>query len=247
MSVTTLVRITGMCLLVGLGLAPAAAAQENAERQARSVDSFTELSFSVPGTVHLRQGEPRSVEVEGPTKALEQLETRVEEGDLHIRSEQQGNWLGWLGGGNGIDEEVKVYVTAPTLTEISIAGSGRIVGETPVEGGSLEVQNAGSGSVDLAVQNDEVEVDVAGSGAVRLRGRTNSFEASVIGAGDVDGADLETATADVSIAGSGDVHLHVTDHLEADLMGSGNVQYRGTPEIETNSAGSGTVESLEQK
>jgi hypothetical protein len=241
-------RLGRLMLIAAVLMAPwvAATAQQDVGRETRSVEAFTELSFSVPGTVYLRQGEPQSVEVEAPQKVLDRLETEVDGDELEIRSEGKGNWFSWFGG-DGFDGEVKVYVTVPTLSEISIAGSGRIVGETPIEGASLEVQNAGSGEVDLTVQNDEMEVNIAGSGTIRLRGTSGSFEASIAGSGDIEAVELETATAEVSIAGSGDVRLHVTDRLEASIMGSGDVQYRGSPELETSSMGSGDVEPIEQE
>lgn len=231
-------------LLVAIGTVPSAA-QNDSVRQAREVASFTGIGFSVPGTVHLRQGEPQSVEVEGSEAVLDQLETVVEDGTLHIRSEDEGSWNGWFGGGGDLDERIDVYVTAPTIETLSIAGSGDIVGETTITSSSLQLRNAGSGRFDLEVNTDETSIDIAGSGSTRLRGRAGDFAVKIAGSGDVEAADLESATVDVSIAGSGDVRVHATDRISAQIMGSGDVQYRGRPEVDSSILGSGEVRPLE--
>lgn len=239
-------RHTCTFLLAGLVLvlsAGPAIAQDDPSRQTREVASFTGIGFSVPGTVHLRQGEPQSVEVEGPAKVLDRLETVVEDGTLHVRSEEERSWLDWFG--SDVDERIDVYVTAPTIERLSVAGSGDIVGETPIQSASLRLENAGSGGFDLAVDADEVRLSIAGSGDTRLRGRGGDLSVDIAGSGDVEAADLEAAAVDVRIAGSGNVRVHATNRISAQIMGSGDVRYRGQPEIDSSVLGSGGVRPLE--
>jgi len=225
------------------GCAPATA--QDAVREARTVEAFTEIGFSVPGTVYLRQGASRSVEVVGPEKVLARLETVVEGETLHIRNENEDtNWLDWFGGSDKADARVEVYVTAPTINGLSIAGSGDIVGETPITSGTLELQNAGSGGFDLEVDADELSLSIAGSGDTQLRGRGGTLTVEIAGSGDVEASALESATVDVSIAGSGDVRVHATDRISAEIMGAGDVQYRGDPAIDSSILGSGAVRPL---
>ncbi len=234
-------------LLLGLFALPlhVASAQETV-REARPVASFTAIELRVPGTLHLRQGEEQSVEVEAPRAVLDQFDTAVENGTLELPVDKDSNVFERLfGDDRSSDAEVNVYVTAPTIEALSVTGAGRIEGETPIEGEALSLNVAGSGGMTLEVATAQLDVDMAGSGASTLRGRTRTFTINVAGSGDLEGRDLETETAEVRIAGSGDVMLHVTEELSASIFGSGDVRYRGEPAVSKNLVGSGGVRSLE--
>ncbi len=203
------------------------ATAQDRERQQREVEGFSSVSFSVPGTLHLRQGTEHTLDLEASPDVLEKIETTIDGETLEIRSEGESGWLSWLldtgSGLNGAD--VDVYVTAPTFEEIDLAGSGDVVGETPIEGESLVFDLAGSGNLDLDVNVQRLEIDIAGSGGAGLRGQVD--------------------TAKVFIAGSGDVDLPVVEELSVSIAGSGDVQYEGDPEVESSISGSGSVRAKE--
>lgn len=238
-------RYLVLLLLAGLliGSALPAAAQERT-RETRSVDAFTEVALSVPATLHLRQGTPRAVEVEAAPTVLEHLETTVDGDQLEIRD--TSNWFDRMFGGDRDWGPIDVYVTAPTYEAVALAGSGAVVGETPLEGERLALENAGSGRLTLEVAVRDLTVSIAGSGTAELRGTAETVAVEIAGSGTVEGLDLRTATATVDVAGSGDTHLHVTDRLSATLMGSGDVTYRGSPTTDTSILGSGRVRAASE-
>jgi len=240
-------------LLVALGLlgaglfgAPAPVAAQDTERQTRSVDAFTSVTFAVPGTLHLRQGEPQSVDVEAPGDALDRIETVVDGNQLTVQSENDEGLSGlfdWLtGGGESADTPpIDVYVTVPTVEGLSVAGSGDVVAETPIESDDLDLQIAGSGDVESQLAVMRLTVNVAGSGDATLSGRSDEVTIEIAGSGNVRAIDLQAGTASVSTTGSGNTELHVTDRLDARVIGSGSVRYRGEPTVERSIVGSGTV------
>lgn len=203
------------------------ATAQDRERQQREVETFSKVSFSVPGTLHLRQGTEHALAIEAAPDVLEKIETTTDDETLEIGSEGQSSWLSWLfnseSGLNGAD--VDVYVTAPAFEEINLAGSGDILGETPLKGDSLVFDLAGSGSLDLDVDVQRLEIEIAGSGRTHFRG--------------------QVGTAKVSIAGSGDVELPVVEELSVSIAGSGDVQYEGDPEVDSSISGSGSVRAKE--
>lgn len=236
----------GFLFLMGVSLTPA----QDRVREAREVESFTGIALSVPGTLHLRQGEPRSVEVEAPTDVLEHVETTVEGGTLKIRDERDPD--GFLDvlfgdGGADIEEKVEAYVTVPTVDGIALAGAGTVLGETPIEASSLDLSNAGSGDMRLEVQVQALEVESAGSGTFDLTGTADRVDMQSAGSGTVEAIDLTVETADVQMAGSGDMRLHVVDSLSAEIIGSGDIEHRGSPTIETSLIGSGEVRAVEEE
>jgi hypothetical protein len=240
-------RLLRTALLVGLFAIPVplAPAQDRA-REARSVASFTEIEYGIPGTLHLRQGDDSSVEIDAPQKVLDKVETTVDGETLEITDgEDSGLFDQWFGG-DGLDtDQIDVYVTASTLRHLTLAGSGRVVGESRVSSESLSLTVAGSGDMDLDLSAEELSVRVAGSGTCTPRGQTNTLEVNIAGSGDLRAGDLETQRAEVRIAGSGDAELNVADHLSAEIFGSGDVRYRGRPTVETSTFGSGEVRPLE--
>lgn len=218
-----------------------AIAQDRA-RQTRTVEAFTEVVFGVPGTLHLRQGDERSVEVEASREALDHLETTVEDGTLQIRDDS--NFFERMFGDR--DEiEVNVYVTARTLSVVSVLGAGTILGETPVEGASLNVNSAGSGTIELDVRVADLSANVAGSGTFRLRGTADTMDIRMTGSGTVEAADLVVAVGTVEVMGAGDTVLHVTDRLSARIMGAGDLEYQGSPKVESSIMGSGEVRAVQ--
>lgn len=231
-----------LLLAVVLLLLPLSINAQDRVREAREVASFTEVGFSIPGTLHIRQGDTQSVEVEAAEKVLDHVETTVDDDRLEIKDDASFFERMFDGRDWG---EIDVYVTMPRIETLSLAGSGTIRGETPIESSALALENAGAGELDLEVATTDLRTSIAGSGTVRLRGTTNSVNIQIAGSGTIHASDLTASAAEVTVAGSGDIHLHVTDQLSAEIMGSGDVVYRGSPTIETSILGSGEVRSEE--
>ncbi len=222
-----------------------ASAQDRA-RESRSVATFTGVEYAIPGTLHLRQGDDRSVEVAAPQEVLDEIETTVDGEVLEISNGDDSGLLDQLFGTDGLDtDRIDVHVTAPTLNELNVAGTGRAVAETTIEGDALSLNLAGSGGLDLEVETNELSLQVAGSGTGTVRGQTRALDLNIAGSGDLQGTSLMAQRADVEIAGSGDAELNVTDHLSAQIFGSGDVRYRGDPTVETSMFGSGEVTPIE--
>ncbi|MFB6278093.1 MAG: head GIN domain-containing protein [Salinibacter sp.] len=233
-------------LLMALVLGPLhSALAQDQTREARPVDAFTEIEFETPGTLHLRQGEAHSVEVKGPSKVLDRLVTEVDGEALDVRAEDDSGLFGMFDDSDLDGDEVDIYVTAPTIERVGLAGSGQIEGETRIESESLSLSVAGSGDMNLEVATEQLEIGMAGSGDCMLRGRADTLTTKTAGSGDIKASEMKTRTAEVDVVGSGDAELHVTERLDARILGSGDVQYRGQPEVELSSLGSGTVSAIE--
>jgi len=245
-SVSTALLLLTIAVLAG----PSSASAQDVPRQTRSVDAFTQVALAVPGTLHLRQGETQSVELQAPDEGLDRIESVVEGNQLTIRSGTDDGLSGlfdWLTGDTAHDApSIDVYVTMPAVEGLTVAGSGDIVAETPIESDDLEVDIAGSGGIDSEVAVTRLTINIAGSGDATLSGRADEVGVEIAGSGDVQASDLEVATAEVSTTGSGDTALHVTDRLSARIVGSGDVRYRGDPTVETSIVGSGNVNPLSE-
>lgn len=180
--------------------------------EVRQVGTFDGLAVEGSLSVEIEQGSPARVVVSGPASVLADIDTFVKDNTLHV-----------AGGGDA----VKVRVTMPALREVSVAGSGRVVGSGTWKSASFSTAIAGSGRLSLTIQADNLEVAIAGSGHVELGG--------------------EARHAKVAIQGSGHVELGVKERLEAAIAGSGSVLYRGSEAVKVDAAtaGSGRVQRVQ--
>jgi hypothetical protein len=64
---------------------------------------------------------------------------------------------------------------------------------------------------------------------------------AIRGSGGVAARDLQADDVNVSIAGSGDAHVHARKTLAVSIAGSGDVDYVGEATVRTSIAGSGRV------
>lgn len=179
--------------------------------EVREVGAFDGLAVEGSLTVEVIRGAPAGVVVTGSTSERADIDTWVEGKTLHV-----------AGGG-----AVKVRVTVPALREVSVAGSGRVVGSGSWKGESFSAAISGSGQLSLAIEVDQLEVAIAGSGHIELAGVARH--------------------AKVAIQGSGSIELGVKERLEAAIAGSGSVRYRGPDAVKVEAAtvGSGRVRRVD--
>ena len=208
------------------------------DKQKRSVDGFTALSFGVAGELFLKQGNNFSVELEGDKNLLKEIETTVKNGRLVIRKR---NWRTLR------NERVTVYITMPEIDGLSVSGSGTLEAKGPVNAGDLDISVSGSGKIlldDLKVEG--IECSISGSGDIRIKGfAKDSGEVSISGSGSFNGEEFRMEGLEVHISGSGSCRCWVEGDLEASVSGSGDVFYKGDAKrVDARISGSGKVRKL---
>ncbi len=226
-------------------------------RETRNVDTFTKISFRVPGKLYLRQGSPQKVEIEGKKDVLEELEVKVDGSRLIIGAENKWDWR-WKD-----DDRINVYITVKDIEGLSVSGSGDIIGETRITAKDLALNVSGSGNLKIeADASGHMEADVSGSGDLHVKGKCRDFDSDVSGSGKVN-LDLaiseeakfgisgsgkieargSASTVRASLSGSGKVLAAdlETNSCNIRISGSGDVQINVKNEIEANISGSGSV------
>jgi len=147
------------------------------------------------------------------------------------------------------DSDANLWISAPTLTASTIAGSGDFYAETPITGHNLELSVAGSGDTELktVTLDGNFRYSVAGSGDIStgtLSATNATFDIS--GSGDVDSKLAKVGTTRLSIAGSGDADLDFTDCDQATVAvsGSGDITLSGNlRSLEKRISGSGDIDT----
>lgn len=184
-----------------------------------------------PDRVHVATGDALNIAVSGDQAAVDALRFTLEDGALGImRAKDSGKDIG----------TATVRVTMPSLTAITMAGSGMLeAGELT---GEADVTIAGSGSAKVRnIRATTLDLTIAGSGDFEAAGAVETLDLTVAGSGAGRMAGLKVDKADISIAGSGSTEFASDGTVDASIIGSGSVSVIGSAECTVSAMGSGIL------
>jgi hypothetical protein len=220
-------KLASVVLLIWMSLA--AIAQESEVRQ---IGPFKGIRSSEAIDVYLKKGEKESVKVVVDGTSLSNVLTEVSGSYLKIHMRE----------GNYRNRNVKVYVTYVSLEKISASSASNVFSEGTIKSGTLEINAASAGSVELALDAGEVTVDVASAGNITLEGKAKSLIAEASSAGSLDAYGLDTEIVNVTASSAGSAKVSASKELEAEASSGGSIKYRGSPlKTNTDSSSGGSV------
>jgi hypothetical protein len=179
--------------------------------ETRDVNGFDEIDLSGSGTVLVAVTGAESLTVEAEDNILSLLTTEVRNGTLVLGTKQNISPT----------REIVYTITVVSLEAVTVSGSGSVTATN--------------------IDADAFNVHISGSGTVMPEGVSESLDLSISGSGVFEGEALLSATGTVSVSGSGDAVVNVTDDLDVKVSGSGNVEYFGDPGVSVSISGSGNV------
>lgn len=195
---------------------------------------FEGVTLAGPDNIVFTTGSEYSIRAEGDADVLEQLRYKISDGQIKVGRENDDLL-------SGTSSTAIVYISAPSLNNIKLAGSGDIQADR-MNGESASLSVAGSGNITVAdLQTASLSTKIAGSGDVSVAGSAQSMEISIAGSGDISGKALKAETAKIKIAGSGNVVLSSDGTVNARILGSGDVRIHGDATCETKAMGSGEM------
>ncbi|MCR5014755.1 MAG: DUF2807 domain-containing protein [Bacteroidales bacterium] len=226
------------------------------------ISAFDGVSTSLPATINFTLADKSSCSVRTDENLFEYLNIRVEGDDLCMDCKRIGRQYYSVR-----PTEFVINITAPSLEEINlagsgdfnvlsaikasemdlnVAGSGDIIFKKKLAVGNIDMNVAGSGSiyVEAPVACEEFGVNVAGSGeAVIGKGNVKELNVNVAGSGSFESY-AEVEVLDANMAGSGDITAKVNRKLYYAIIGSGDINYYGDPVLEGETLGSGSLNKL---
>ncbi|MGB5460002.1 MAG: head GIN domain-containing protein [Eudoraea sp.] len=205
----------------------------------RSTEEYDAIAVAGWFDVILVDGQEGKLSIEGDENLLEYIKTEVKEGKLVIKVKKGFNLQpsSWKKDGG-------IYVTVPveSVSEVSLSGSGDIVGKKTISASEFSTNMSGSGDITLDVDSKTVTASMSGSGDINLSGTAEVFNVQISGSGDIKAYDLMADTVDASISGSADIQVTANKMLKARVSGSGDIHYRGDATIiDSKSSGSGNI------
>jgi hypothetical protein len=216
---------------------PASAAPVSA---IRDVSDFDSISFGGSVQLFLEQGNTESLRIEAPDDLLRRITTNVDGRTLRIKENDRLSFFNF----RSPWDKVKVYVTAKDIREVTLSGSGKITGAN-IMATSLHLTVSGSGKAELSnIDVGQLVSTIAGSGDFDVSGKVDSQEVNIAGSGKYRARELQSRVAHVSVAGSGDAEINVSEQLGVTIAGSGDIRYLGDPRIDQRIIGSGKIHKL---
>ncbi len=176
-------------------------------------------------------------ELSGEQNILDQIDARQDASGVFIIS-----WKNGISISTSRGVQVRMPVISGGTVEMSGSGSIRLASGAVLESSRLDLRLNGSGDIELAVSASDITANINGSGDIRASGSTKGLKVSINGSGSFDGFDLASSTVEVSIFGSGDANVDVSQSLTGSVNGSGDVTYSGSPAtVNVGGMGSGEV------
>jgi len=192
-----------------------------------TVDEFHSVGFGCSGNLYITQDATQSLRIEAEDNVLEALTVKVENGRLTISSDRCFRNT----------KPVNIYVSMEEVRNLSLSGSGNIIGQSELNADTLKLSISGSGSSDLTLNVEELNTVISGSGESKLKGTAKSHNIRISGSGDIMAFDLSTERTDITISGSGDAEVDASQELDVSISGSGNVYYTGNAAVSLTVSG----------
>ena len=212
--------------------------------ESRPVGTFRSVRLVGSADLVLSQSDASSLTVEGAREALPHMKAEVRGDELTLSYEPSSHFVWWSSDKKG----PRFLLSTKTLERISTAGNGDVRSESFTVPGDFEIAITGSSDIRFAgFAARKLLVRISGAGDITLAGGVLEPNFRIAGSGDYHAAALQSATATISIGGSGDATLWARDNLSVKIAGSGDVKYYGRPAISRSIAGSGSITGLGDK
>lgn len=181
--------------------------------QPREVSDFDSVSLTGTGNLVIAQTGAESLTITADDNLLPYLTSTVKGSRLILGSRSNTSI--------SPTQEITYRLTVKHLNAMEVSGSGQI-----------DAKN---------IDTERLAVQLSGAGSVTISGKSDSQEVSIEGIGSYKGENLQSKTGMVSVSGSGEALVQVSDRLDARISGCGSVKYIGDPIVQQSISGIGTI------
>jgi hypothetical protein len=218
-------------VLAAFSLASTAALARTEDRDVAEFDAV-QVAAGIHATVEI--GPRRPVRIDADDQVLPLVETRVENGELHIGFKPHTSFHSM--------QPVTVTIQTPQLRGVGASG-GSIVRATFTRANEAEIDASG-GSEIRARGVDAGRLLVSGSGGSKLnvQGRADTLRLEMSGGTELHGQDLSVKDAQVHASGGSTGEFRANGNLRGNLSGGSELHVRGQPKTKVATSGGSSVE-----
>ena len=205
----------------------------NIVTETREAGSFDAISVGGSFEVEVKIGAVTSVKVEADDNIIKYIETKVSGNILKISTEDLHNYS---------DVHMKVYVTAPAITNIKASASADVIAESILTGSDrLAFKVSSSASIKAEVDAPEIETEASSSATITLTGKTKTHKTKASSSAEIKTFGLLSENTSAHASSSADIEVHASVTLNAKASSSASVRYRGAATVTKSESSSGTV------
>ena len=202
----------------------------------RTTASYDEIKIGGAFDVELIAGKEGGISLKGEENLLPLIIVEVEGNVLKIYPKKNINMSSTSG------KAIVVTVPFESISDVSLGGSGSIIGKSIIKADRFNAKLSGSGDIVLLIDAQDVMAAISGSGDITLKGKASNYECKLSGSGDINSYELEAVNCNAAMSGSGNIRVNCTDTLTARISGSGDIEYKGNPKTkDTKVSGSGRI------
>jgi len=206
--------------------------------ESRSTGSFNSVHVSGNADVFVKQDSVFSIGIETDENLMEYIIIKTDGNTLKIRPKDRVN----LKPTNAI----KVYVSAPSFSNIEASGACQIFGENKiVSNEAIVIDLSGASNIKMELMAPKVNAELSGAGIINLSGQTKDFIVDGSGSTDIKCFDLLSENTDVELSGAGDAEVYASIKLNVNVSGAADVKYKGNATVEKKISGAGSVRKVD--
>jgi hypothetical protein len=203
----------------------------------RPASGFTAVNISGGIDLYITQGTAVSVKIDAAEDIQKYIKAEVHNGTLEIYLESN-NLFKWIRTNNNM----KAYVTAPTLTKLNASGGSDVYSQNVWKINELSMTATGGSDIKFEAVGGKMDCKATGGSDLTLRGKVADLTLNASGGSDVNAKDLEAVNVIVSASGGSDVSVYVTTELKANANGGSDIYYKGNPvRISKDSSGGSDI------
>jgi hypothetical protein len=202
----------------------------------RNTTTYDEIKVGGSFDVELIAGKEGEIILKGEGNLLPLIIVEVEGNILKIYPKKNTNISSTYG------KAIIVTVPFENISDVSLGGSGSIIGKNTIKADNFNLKLSGSGDIVLTVDANDIIAALSGSGDITLKGKATNYESKLSGSGDISAYELEALNGNAVMSGSGNIKINCSNNLIARISGSGNIDYKGDPiNKDTKVSGSGRI------
>lgn len=200
----------------------------------KSVDNFTELDVSGGFEVEIKKGTSQKLRVEADDNIIDDIETRVEAGQLKIKLRD---------GFNLHDAHMKIFITAPSITSIKSSASAQVTTIDDLsEQETIRLKASSGSSIKAGINAPAITADASSGAQINLSGRTKNFSAEGSSGASVDADNLLSENTIVQTSSGATLDVHASVSLNAKASSGGSINYRGAASVIKKESSGGNID-----
>jgi phage shock protein PspC (stress-responsive transcriptional regulator) len=201
-------------------------------RRSYDLADFSSLSFSGDLTVYVTQWDTYEVIVNGDEDSINDLVIDQNGNDLEIDYSN--------GRSGDSDEELRLYIACPSLSELALTGPTKLYMET-LTTDDLKIELSGDALAELDINAKIVEATVDGASVLRLSGTGELLDVKVRGSSKFDGFDFDVLEASIKTYFSSTANVFARDALKIKAHGASTVVYSGNANVDIEKSGASSA------